>query len=142
MENQHRFTEEEKVELLSNPYTARLAGNRVIFTLAFKQFVMKCLEMPGMTSRKIFHQAGYADSLFTLRMRTYAIESIRREAASPEGLHEPTAPKRPAAKKKTDEAEFRELQERVTFLEQQLQFLKKSQQLKKEDRFFRSDSSN
>ncbi len=137
-----RFTAEERAELLSNPYTARITECTVTFTLAFKQLVMDNIDLPGMTSRKVFRMAGYSDSLFTPDTRCYAIASIRKEAASEKGLQEPPPRKSCDHKKKRSETELRELQERVTILEQQISFLKKSQLLKKQDRSVRPDNSN
>ena len=138
------FTDEERAELLSNPYTARITECTVTFTLAFKQLVMDNIDRPGMTSRKVFRMAGYSDSLFTPDTRGYAIASIRKEAASEKGLQEPPPRKAKACnnRNKHSETEFRELQERVTILEQQISFLKKSQLLKKQDRSARSDNSS
>ena len=134
MANRHHFTDEERTELLSNPYTARITDCKVVFTLAFKQLVMENVNTPGMTSKKIFRLAGYGDSLFTKAVREYTITCIRREAASPQGLQEPRQPKCDPTKNKLPKTELRELRERVLMLEQQVSFLKKSQMLKKQDR--------
>lgn len=140
MASRQCFTEEQKAELLSNPYTARITDCKVVFTLAFKQFVMKNIDIPGMTARKVFQLAGYSDELFTPNVRRYVVIRIREEAASPEGLREPPAVKSYPVKKKHSETEFKELQERVAILEQQVRFLKKSQLLKKQDRLSQPDS--
>ena len=131
----HHLTDEEKAELLSNPYTARITDCKVVFTLAFKQLVMENINTPGMTARKLFQMAGYSDSLFSNHVRRYTIASIRKEASSEKGLQEPSKGSPVPVKKKHTETEFRELQERVLILEQQVSFLKKSQLLKKQDHF-------
>lgn len=135
MARRRYFTDEEKAELLSNPYTARLTSCKVVFTLAFKQFVINHINDPGMTARKLFQLAGYSDSLFSPGVRRYIVSSIREEASSAKGLQEPSKGRSGSVKKKHSETEFRELQERVLILEQQINFLKKSQQLKKQDHF-------
>lgn len=125
------FTDEEKAEYLNNPYTAKVTDCRVFFTLAFKQFVLKEIDKPGMTAEKVFAKAGYRKEIFTPNVRRYIIQMIRKEAASPEGLQEPPpAPKEKCVRKKHHETEFRELQERVSILEQQIEFLKKSRHLR------------
>ena len=128
----HHFNEEEKAELLLNPYTARVTDCKVTFTLAFKQFVMDNIDLPDMTARKVFRLAGYRDELFSFGVRRRMVREIRKEAASEKGLQEPTPVKSGNHRKKHSETEFRELQERVAILEQQINFLKKSQQLKKQ----------
>lgn len=40
MPQKHYFTEEEKAELLSNPYTSYLSACRVFYSHAFKQLVI------------------------------------------------------------------------------------------------------
>ena len=137
MAAKHHFTDEERAELLANPYTARITECSVIFTLAFKQLVMDNIDLPGMDSRKVFRLAGYSDSLFTPNVRRYIVKAIRKEAASEKGLQEPPPCKVYTPRKKHSETEFRELQERVVILEQQINFLKKSQLLKKQDRLMR-----
>ena len=137
----HRFTDEERAELLSNPYTARVTPYRVFFTLAFKQFVMDHIDLPDMTAAKVFRLAGYSDGLLSLRVRRYTVSMIRKEAASENGLQEPALPKTHRHREKHTETEFRELQERVVILEQQIDFLKKSQLLRKQERLRRQNSS-
>ncbi|MBQ9611857.1 MAG: hypothetical protein IJV14_04635 [Lachnospiraceae bacterium] len=132
MSRRHHFTDDQKAELLSNPFTFRITDCTVVFTLAFKQFVISKTDIPGMTARKIFQLAGYSDGLFTPKVRRYIVSSIREEAASPEGLKEPAAHKDPV-KKKHSETEFKELQERVAILEQQVEFLKKTRLLRIQD---------
>lgn len=130
MSEKHYFTEEQKSELLSNPYTARVSNCKVIFTLAFKQLVIDNIDKPGMTAAKVFDLAGYSENLFSPEVRRYVVKHIREEAASPDGLKEPKEIRLSVPRKKHSETEFKELQERVSILEQQVNFLKKSQLLK------------
>ena len=142
MSSTHHFTEEERAELLSNPYTARITDCKAVFTLEFKQFVMDHIDQPGMTAAKVFRLAGYSDDLFSVKVKRYIVASIRKEAASEKGLQEPEPLKTPAPRKKHSETEFKELQERVAILEQQVDFLKKSQLLKKKNQLMRTDNSS
>lgn len=139
MANSRRFTEEEKIELLSNPYTARVSDSRVYFTLAFKKFVLESLGKPGMTHRKIFIEAGYRDGIFSRYTIKAYVNRFRAEAASPEGLKEPRPAKSTKHRKKHTETEFKELTERVRLLEQQIEFLKKTQHIKANKRLIEVD---
>ena len=130
MPQKHYFTEEEKAELLSNPYTSYLSACRVFYSRAFKQLVIDNINKKGMTSTKVFRLAGYRDDLFSHTYRKRIVKRIRMEAESPEGLQEPVPPKKKPVKKKHIDTEFRELEKRVQILEQQLEFLKKSQHLR------------
>ena len=142
MSSTHRFTEEERAELLSNPYTARITDYMAVFTLEFKQFVMDHIDQPGMSAAKVFRLAGYSDGLFTAKTKQYTVASIRKEAASEKGLQEPAPLKTPPSRKKRNETEIRELQARVAILEQQVDFLKKSQLLKKMDQLMCTNNSS
>lgn len=135
------FTEEQKAELLSNPYTFRVSDCRVYFSLSFKQFVMENIDKPGMNSTKVFRLAGYRDELFSHDYKKQIVKAIRKEAASPEGLKAPIPQNRYVEKKKHQATEIKELQERVAILEQQIDFLKKSQHLRETGQLIPPNSS-
>ena len=142
MSTKRPFTDDERAELLSSPYVARITDHRVYFTRSFKQFVMDHIDRPGMTAAKVFRLAGFSENLFSIKVKRNTVAAIRREAASEEGLREAPVPKSPPKRKKHSETEFRELQKRVTILEQQISFLKKSQLLKKQDQSMRPDNTS
>ena len=126
----HYFTDEEKAELLSNPFTAYVTDTRVRFTLAFKKFLLKELDKPGMTLRQAFRNAGYRDELLSPRVRELAARRFREEAASPQGLKEPAPHKENQSDKKHQQTQIREMELRIRKLEQQIEFLKKSRHLR------------
>lgn len=138
----HLYTEAELAEIRSNPYTFSATPGKVVFTLAFKEFVLQNVDKPRMTIKKVFAMAGYPEYLFSSLARERMVSRFRKEAASPQGLQEPVPPKAPSPRKKQAATEVKELQERVTMLEQQLDFLKKSQWLKQQDRLKPPDSSS
>ena len=116
------YTDEQKAELLSNPYTSRVSDCRVFFSLAFKQLVIDNIDKEGMSSTAVFRLAGYSDDMFNHDFKKHIVRQIRKEAASPVKKHTP--------RKKHSETEFRELENRVKLLEQQVSFLKKSRHLR------------
>ena len=128
--SRHHFTDEERAELLSNPYTFYVTDCKVVFTLAFKQFVLREIDQPGMTFAKIFQKAGYRRELFSDAQRQYTVKAIRLEAASEEGLLEPNPVRKKLPVKKHTSTQIKELEERVLILEQQIDFLKKSRHLR------------
>ena len=121
----HHFTDEERAELLSNPYTSRVTECKVVFTLEFKRFVLCEINKPGMTIDK-----GYRPGLFTTRMKHSVVTRIRREAASEKGLQEPKPVRKSTPAKKQTSTQIKELEERIMILEQQIDFLKKSRHLR------------
>lgn len=130
MSQKRYFTNEEKAELLSNPYTSYVSNCRVYYSLAFKKLVIDNIDKEGMNSTRIFRLAGYRDDMFSHDYRKRVVKRIRMEAETPEGLQEPVLPKKKEVKRKRSETEFRELEKRVLVLEQQLEFLKKSRHLR------------
>lgn len=129
--NKKPFSEKDKAELLNNPYTFRVTDHRIHFTLAFKEFVMSEIDKPLMTSTKVFIKAGYDPDIVGKRTMQGTVASIRKEAASKEGLQNPTLPKGPVRKKRDPSAEIDELKYRVKSLEQQIEFLKKTEHLER-----------
>ena len=126
----HYYTDEEKAELLSNPFTAQVSDCRVTFTLPFKKFLLKELDKPGMTLRQAFRNAGYRDEFFSPRVRESAARHFREEAASPQGLQEPRLRKESKVNKKHQQTQIQEMEQRIRKLEQQIEFLKKSRHLR------------
>lgn len=125
----HTFSNEEQESLLANPYTRRVTQTGITFTLAFKQYVMSELQKPGMTFPRILRSAGYDPDIFGKARCDGMLKRIRTEAASEEGLHEVgpsmgNISEKDLAKQQTKTA-IRDLQEHVSYLEQEVEFLKK-----------------
>ena len=125
------FTQEQIDVLQANPYTHYVSKDRLVFTLAFKEFFLEQLDVPGMTTSKILRKAGYDPSWFNEGVRDTIRRTIRHEAASPTGLKPPrglSTKERAAAFAQKDlsrqrqEATNRELQERIAHLEAQIAF--------------------
>ena len=134
-----RFTQEEMEILRQNPYVVSACSTKITYSLAFKKFAVE-QALKGMKSPKIFLAAGFDPEMLG-RPRMYAaLKTFKAEAASPEGLREPRGKSREEklaafakeelSKKQTKTA-IRELQDKVVHLEQQIEFLKKIQSLRK-----------
>lgn len=128
------FTAEQQALLMSNPYTAKVSAHRIVFTLEFKEFAMHEVKNPENTYKKIFTKAGYDVELLGHERMKSIMRSIKLEAASDSGLQEPKSGTRQQmldrmnkdeSIKKHTKTEIRELKERVNYLEQQIEFLKK-----------------
>ena len=61
----HIYTEAELTEIRSNPFTFSASPGKVVFTLAFKKFVLQNVDKPRMTIKKVFAMAGYPEYLFS-----------------------------------------------------------------------------
>ena len=133
------FTPEE-IEIISqNPYVINVTPHQITYSLAFKKFVLE-QSNAGLRSPEIFQKAGLDPDMMGRPRMFAALKHIKREAASPEGLREPRGKSREErqaqfakedlSKKQTKRA-IRELQDKVTELEQTINFLKKIQSLGK-----------
>lgn len=129
-ESVHHYTDEEKAELLSNPYTFHVSDCKIVFTLAFKKFVLHEIDKPGMNSAKVFQKAGYRLEVIPDYKRRYIVKQIRKEAASEKGLQKPKPVRENPKAKKLATARIKDLEHRIQILEQQIDFLKKSRHLR------------
>lgn len=132
------YTNEQVALLAQNPYTHVVTPHKITFTLEFKEFFVNQAKNHGLSTTKILKAAGYDPSLFTRA----AIDNIRRriltEASSPEGLKAPRglsqADRTKAYAQKDLDAQrtstsIKEMQRRIVHLEQQVEFLKKIQNI-------------
>ena len=134
MSANRKFTEEEMELLRNNPNIASVSPTALSYSLAFKKKAIEAAAN-GMTSIKFFTSEELGPSILGKPRIYSAMKAFKKEAASPEGLHEPHGKSREArmeafakeelAKKKTKIA-IRELQDKVVHLEQQIEFLKKT----------------
>ena len=81
------YTDNEKTEILANPYTFRMTDTQVFFTLEFKKFVVK-EKQNGLSNRKIFEKAGYDNDFFSVDVRDGVVKRILTEYNSEEGLRD------------------------------------------------------
>lgn len=127
MRNRRHYTQEEQAELLSNPNTFNVTECKVVFTLAFKKFVI-AEHKKGTPIKKIFEKAGYREDIFSTNAKNKAVQSILKEAGSEQGLKTPQL-SRSTVIKKHQATQISKLEKRIKILEQQLDFIKKTRYL-------------
>ena len=118
----------------SNSNILRVTPTSLTYSLAFKQKAIEAASR-GITSTKFFASEGLDPAILGTPRIYAAMKSFKKEAATPEGLHEPygksredrmaSFAKKDLATKHTKTA-IRELQNKVVHLEQQIEFLKKT----------------
>lgn len=126
------FTEEQLKELKNNPFTLSANESQIRFTVEFKKYLLEEREKNGTPWKEVFRKAGYDPDVLGKARRDAIIQTIRKEAASPKGLHETTSLKaytKGDERKQTQKA-IEQLQKEVIRLQQQVDFLKKIQMLK------------
>jgi len=130
------FTPDQQAVLSANPYTLSVNDYQIRFTVAFKKYLLAEREAHGTPWKEIFRKAGYDPDALGQKRIERIISRTRREAASERGLHETVSRKKFADKdfeKQQMKTAIRDLQEEVIRLNQMVEFLKKTQQLKARD---------
>ena len=126
------FSPEEVVSLRNNPYTLKATEKTITFTLKFKEVMLDGLQR-GKSPESIMRELGYDPAVIgDSRVKGIAYH-ITKEAESPEGLHEG---RRTPARAVTEEEvassapsrSLRRLQAEVSYLRQEVEFLKKIMQ--------------
>lgn len=132
---QKKFTPEEMDILRQNPFVASVSPTRITYSLAFKRFALEQAKQ-GFKSTQIFPMAGFDAEMLGKTRMIVALKKFKREAASPEGLHESRGKSREQRIAAFEKAEYekkhtkvaiRELHKKVVHLEQEIEFLKKIQ---------------
>ena len=130
-----RFTQDEIDIIAQNPYVVSVCSTKITYSLAFKKFAINQSQQ-GVKSPEIFQKAGFDPEMLGKPRMYAALKAFKKEASSPEGLHEPrckSKEERLAAfakedySKKHTKTAIRELQNKIVHLEQQIEFLKKIQ---------------
>jgi hypothetical protein len=134
------FTPEQIASLRANPYVLDVTPHKLFFTVEFKKRFLKDYQegrMPG----SILRDMGLDTDMLGQKRVDSISHHVRKQAASAEGIHprKPTgAKKKPKEscesvpvqtappKDKTHAAVITMLTHRVAFLEQQMEFLKKT----------------
>lgn len=125
------FTEQQIEILKQNPFTASVSENQIRFTVEFKKFLLNEREKNGTQWKQIFQKAGYDPSILGESRMLRIVDRVRTEAASPKGLHETVAKEHFSKENERVQTQkaIRQLQEEVLRLQQQVEFLKKTQML-------------
>ena len=125
-----RFTPEEVKQLASNPFTYRVSASQISYTLEFKNLFLARYES-GESVREIFQSLGYdTEILGESRIYCFAHQLVKRAEAG-QLMSEGTASHR--QEKPADinyntmpsQQAIAAMQREITYLRQQLEFVKK-----------------
>lgn len=128
------FTEEEIAQLANNPYTYTVTAKQIRFTQAFKQrFWSEYCK--GRSSRQIVKDCGYDAELLGDNRIDGLQRTIKKEALATDGFTRAPEPCQAEildalAGSQSPEKRIRELENKVKYLEQQMEFLKKITSIK------------
>ena len=122
--SKRRFTEEEARILRENPFTLKVTDSHIVFTREFKELYINEYNN-GLTSRQIVEKYGYdSEILGTNRIRalhSLFCKSLRNESEQHEG-HNKTLT---VSGEEVTVDTIRKMQERIEYLEQEMEFVKK-----------------
>ena len=131
------FTDRQIAVIKSNPYTAKVTDKGAVsFTAEFKEFAYQQW-MKGVPPRKIFEAAGYEKGLFSSKTMCKAMQRIRAEGSNGEGFKDITKSNQFQAmqlEKMKYEKAIKEMQEEIVRLNQEVEFLKKTYLLSKQEK--------
>lgn len=120
------FNAEEIKILQSNPYVKKVSEKSITYTQEFREFFISEYQK-GKLPAQILRTAGF-DTTVLGRERIHSIcKRFRKMEARPEGLADTRKGNsgRPATKDLTPEEEIKRLKNKIKYLEQENEFLKK-----------------
>ena len=121
------FTQEQVRVMAENPYTLHVSTTQITFTNAFKEEFWRRYQ-EGDTPRTIMYDLGYDPEVLG-RNRLSGIQNVVcKQAVSAKGFHERPQRRRGegyAEGGDTTQAQLRQMQHRLKYLEQEVEFLKK-----------------
>ncbi len=128
------FTAEEIAQLANNPYTYTVTAKHIRFTQAFKQrFWSEYCK--GRSPRQIVRDCGYDAELLGDGRIEGLQRTIKKEALATDGFTRMPVPRQEEtldsmAGSQSPEKRIRELENKVKYLDQQMEFLKKITSIK------------
>lgn len=121
-----KFTEEQQQELQNNKYTARVTANSLSFTKEFKELFYNEY-LTGVLPREILRRYGYPVEILGKRRIWGIAHCIKKEYESNGGFRDVRSPRPAPARSEelTPEQQIRQLQQKLDYLTQEVEFLKK-----------------
>ena len=121
-----KFTEEQQQELQNNKYTARVTANSLSFTKEFKELFHNEY-LTGVLPREILRRYGYPVEILG-KQRIWGIaHCIKKEYESNGSFRDVRSPRPAPARSEelTPEQQIKQLQQKLDYLTQEVEFLKK-----------------
>lgn len=123
-----KYTKKQQKELEKNPYTYKVTENRLFFTKEFKK-VFWIKYNAGMSPRAILKELGYDLSYFSQGQIDNLVQHLRQKNIAGEEFSEGYfKEKRPNIKLPTVDTSpetIQQMQNEITYLKQEIEFLKK-----------------
>lgn len=121
-----KFTEEQQQELRNNKYTAKVTANSLSFTKEFKELFYNEY-LTGVLPREILRRYGYPVEILG-KPRIWGIAHCIKKEYESNGCFRDIRSPRPASARSeelTPEQQIKQLQQKLDYLTQEVEFLKK-----------------
>ena len=123
-----KYTKKQQEELKKNKYTFKVQKDRIFFTKEFKQLFWTKYQA-GLTPRKIIKELGYDLSYFSQGQIDGLVQHLRKKTIAgeefPEGYPRERRPNITPPPIDNSEQSMQYLQHEITYLRQEVEFLKK-----------------
>ena len=121
-----KFTEEQQQELRNNKYTAKVTANSLSFTKEFKELLYNEY-LTGVLPREILRRHGYPVEILGKRRIWGIAHCIKKEYESNGSFRDVRSPRPAPARSEelTPEQQIKQLQQKLDYLTQEVEFLKK-----------------
>lgn len=123
----NHFTEEQQIELRKNPYIQNVSAKSITYTKKFKEKFEEEYRMGKLPSEILFDM-GIDPRILGKRRKDSIVSRIRLYEIRPEGCDDTRKNNsgRPSTKDLTDTERIKRLEQRIAYLNQENEFLKKS----------------
>lgn len=124
------FTEEQQIELRKNPYIQKVSAKSITYTKEFKEKFEEEYRMGKLPSEILFNM-GIDPRTLGKRRKDSIVSRIKLYELRPEGCDDTrkNSSGRPPTKDLTDAERIKRLEQKVTYLNQENEFLKKNIQI-------------
>ena len=118
------FSEEEILQLQQNPYVKRVSRTTITYTQEFREYYISEYQR-GVSPHVILSQAGLERSVLGKERCDSISRNFRRMAKREDGLEDMRKTGRPLKRELSPEEQIKRLKQKVKYLEQENEFLKK-----------------
>ena len=123
-----KYTKKQQEELMKNKYTFKVQKDRIFFTKEFKQLFWNKYQA-GVSPRKAIEQLGYDLKYFNQGQVDNLVQHLRKKSIAgeefPEGHKRERRPSIAPPPIDNSEQSMQYLQHEITYLRQEVEFLKK-----------------
>lgn len=126
----NHFTEEQQIELRKNPYIQKVSTKSITYTKEFKEKFEEEYRLGKLPSEILFNM-GIDPRILGKRRKDSIVSRIKLYEQRPEGCDDTrkNSSGRPPTKDLTDAERIKRLEQKITYLNQENEFLKKNIQI-------------